>query len=243
MPGPVVFASVTVLLALFALFACGLLGWLLLRHVLPRLLARFDGRALRLQAPPGTPEPQAAPLDPAQQVAWRALAAWCQVGAEERPPWWRPGARTALAQPCSVALLRGQSPARKRQVAEALAHQRDGSDRLDAAPGHLPRLLLRLRVKWDDCRWWRARQSADVWDCGYLGADADGHEALRHFQPRRATLVLVSGLPPQRVREAVLLLARSPAFDHPLRLLWLDAPAAAGAPELPGNTELVLDAA
>jgi len=56
--------------------------------------------------------------------------------------------------------------------------------------------------------------------------------------------VLVSGLPPQRVREAVLLLqARSPAFDHPLRLLWLDAPAAAGAPELPGSTELVLDAA
>ncbi len=232
----------------WALLAFGLLvglpAGLLLHQLLPRLLARFDGRALRLQPPPGTPQAEAAALDPAQQAAWHALALWCHAGSGPgQRPWWRPGAPTALAQPCSVALLRGDRLARKRQLADAFAHQLDGSDRLAAAQGRWAPLLLRLRVKWDDARGWRARQAGAVWDCGYLGADAAGCEALRHFQPRRATLVLVAGLPEEQVREAVWLLqARSPGFDHPLRLLWLDAPAHAGALEWPGSAERVLGA-
>lgn len=212
-----------------ALLPAAVLAWVLLRHVLPTLLARFNGAALRLAPPPGTALPDPAPLDAGQRAAGQALAAWCHAGAGDgRRPWWRPGALPRVAQRLSMARLQGGSPDRRLALAEAFSRELDGSHLLSAAGGRWAGLWLRLRVKWDDVRWWRARQPADPWDCGYLAGDPAGREALRHFRPRRATLLVAAGLPDEVVQEALLWLgAHQALFAHPVRLLWLEPCAAA----------------
>ncbi|MDP2264792.1 MAG: hypothetical protein Q8K24_16745 [Hydrogenophaga sp.] len=207
-----------------ALLPAGVLGWVLLRHVLPTLLARFNGAALRLAPPPGTALPTAGPLDAGQRTAWEALASWCHAGTGDgRRPWWRPGALPRVDQRLTVALLQGGSNERHLALAEAFSRELDGSHLLSTAGGRWAGLWLRLRVKRDDVQWWRTRQPADPWDCGYLAGDPAGREALRHFRPRRATLVVAAGLPPEVVREALLWLgAHQHGFAHPVRLLWLE---------------------
>lgn len=77
-------------------------------------------------------------------------------------------------------------------LAQALALHLDGSDRLAACTGAVARLTLRLRVKADDLAMaWRAPRRSDCWDCGWLADEPAALARLAHWQPRRATLVLV----------------------------------------------------
>lgn len=218
-----------------ALLPVTVLAWVLLRHVLPTLLGRFNGAALRLAPPPAAALPASGPLDAEQRAAWRALASWCHAGTGDgRRPWWHPGALPRVEQRLSVALLQGGSTERQLALAEAFSRELDGSHLLSAAGGRWAGLWLRLRVKRDDVQWWRARQPADPWDCGYLAGDPAGREALRHFRPRRATLVVAAGLPTEVVQEALLWLgAHQPRFAHPVRLLWLEPSAPSGPADDP----------
>lgn len=207
--------------------------WVLLRHVLPTLLARYDRRALQVAPPTGALPAASPPLDGAQRAAWQALAAWCHAGTGDgRRPWWRPGALPRVAQRLAVARLTGGSAGEPLALAEAFSRELDGSHRLAAAHGRWNGLLLRLRVKRDDCQWWRARQPTDPWDCGYLGGDGAAREALRFFRPRRATLLVAAGLPGEVVAEAqAWLAARSRRFAHPVRLLVLEDGPGYSAPD------------
>jgi hypothetical protein len=228
-----------------ALVPAGLLLWLLARHVLPTLLARFDGRALRVTPPGGLAVPPAAPLDAAQRAAGAALAAWCHAGSGDgRRPWWHPGARPRVQRRLAVAVLRGGTLARQLALVDAFARQLDGTDRLHASRGRWAGWRLRLRVKRDDCQWWRARQPQDPWDCGYLGDDDAARAALRAFRPRRATLLLAAGLPSGAVAEAQAALTQNrERFAHPVRLLWLqpgDTPAAPAVADGDGAAVIVL---
>lgn len=206
------------------------LAWVLLRHVLPTLLARFDGRALSVTPPPGTELPPAKPLDAAQRAAWVRLAAWCHAGTGDgRRPWWRPGARARIDDPLAVTWLTGGTAQQRLALAEAFSRELDGSHQLSAAGGRWAGLLLRLRMKWHDVLWWRARQPTDPWDCGYLGGSPSAREALRFFRPRRATLLVAAGLPGEGVAEArTWLAAHAGGFVQPVRLLVLAAAEPAG---------------
>lgn len=208
------------------LLPAAVLVWVLLRHVLPPLLARYDARALRVAPPAGVALPAAAPLDGAQRAAWQALADWCHAGTGDgRRPWWRPGAAPHIGERLTVAVLAGGTAERRLALAEAFSRELDGSELLAAAGGRWAGLRLRLRVKGHDLQWWRARQPTDPWDCGYLSDASAAREALRFFRPRRATLLVAAGLPDEVVAEAqAWLAARADRFAHPVRLLVL-APA------------------
>ena len=184
------------------------------------LVARYDGAVMRVEPPAAVARP-AGPLSDAQQVTWKRLHAWCFAGAGDgRSPFWRPGALPRVEQRFAVATLAQGPDADLQQLVEAFSRHLDGSDQLAAAGGALAGLLLRLRVKRNDALWWRARQASDPWDCGYLIGTP---EALRRFQPRRATLLVADdSLPDAALLEALhILQTRSAGFRHPVRLLVL----------------------
>jgi len=123
--------------------------------------------------------------------------------------------------------------------ANAFARQLDGGTALDALPGRLPGLALRLRVKAADAAWWRTRRATDPWDAGWASA---APPALRQLQgawmPRRATLLLAPAGNASVQAALALTLAtlqqRSAEFRHPVRWLWVaagnaDTPLAAAA--------------
>lgn len=195
------------------------------------LMARYDGQALSVEPP--EPLFRGRPLNGVQQAAWQQLQAWCASGSGNgRSPLWRPLQRPALAQPVSVAVLRGAHGA---QLAEAFSRQIDGSDQLATSGGRWAERWLRLRVKLQDAQWWRARQSNDPWDAGYLLSAPAARLALQRFVPRRATLLVASGWPPDALLEAVATLqARCAAFLHPVRVLVVSP----GAGPAPGQLEM-----
>lgn len=199
------------------------------------LMARYDAQALSVEPP--APLPSAAPHLAAQQAALQKLHAWCARGAGGRDsPFLRPWQRPALVQPVSVAVLRGAQVA---WLAEAFSRQLDGSDQLAAAGGRWAGLWLRLRVKFNDAQWWRARQPTDPWDAGYLLNNPVARQALRRFVPRRATLLVASGWPADAVLDAVATLqGRRAAFLHPVRLLVVET-AAGPAPGQAAETDPV----
>lgn len=204
----------------------------MLKARMASVMARYDAQALSVEPP--EPLPHCGPLSTAQQAAWQQLQAWCASGAGDgRSPFLQPQQRPALAQPVSVAVLRG---AHGEQLAEAFSRQLDGSDQLAAAGGRWAGRWLRLRVKWQDAQWWRARQPSDPWDAGYLLSTPAARSALQRFVPRRATLLVASGWPPDALLEAVATLqARCAAFLHPVRVLVVN-PAAGltpGQPKVP----------
>lgn len=145
------------------------------------LMARYDAQALSVEPP--APLTSAALHLAAQQAALQKLHAWCARGAGGGDsPFLRPWQRPALVQPVSVAVLRGAQVA---WLAEAFSRRLDGSDQLAAAGGRWAGLWLRLRVKFNDAQWWRARQPTDPWDAGYLLNNPVARQALRRFVPRR----------------------------------------------------------
>ncbi len=202
----------------------------------PTLIARYDDGALRV-APVGVID-EALPRDrgATQKAARVQLLQWCFDGAGDgRAPFWRPWLMPGVGRRFSMAVLMGSTEAGASQMAEAFSREIDGSHQLSQADSRWARLCLRLRVKWNDCQWWRARELADPWDSGYLIDDLLALQYLRSFHPRRATLMVAVAMPAGALRERIdVLCARCAAFQHPVRLLVVD-----GA--LPAALDLTLD--
>lgn len=200
-----------------ALLALSGLGAVVAWRVLPVLMARFDGAVLRV-APPTPVTSVATAQDQAGTEAWARLHAWCFEGAGDgRSPLWQPWAVPTVERRLSVLAFAFEPAEDRARLIERFSRHLDGSDQLANAGGALAGLLLRLRVKRDDCLWWRARRPSDPWDCGYVIDDLD---AVRRFAPRRATLIVVDGLGEAACRALLQTLqARSEVFRHPVRVL------------------------
>ncbi|MDO9599142.1 MAG: hypothetical protein Q7J47_15605 [Azoarcus sp.] len=230
------------------LFALGLIP---ARRVGPALIARYDGDVMRVEAPTSTAairpeniEPRAtdpattdlqtlAPGDSHSQADWHRLQAWCFAGAGSgRSPLWQPWVAPQVEQRFTVGSFAGGMAAHDTGLIERFSRYLDGSTQLDTAGGGLARLLLRLRVKRNDCMWWRERQATDPWDCGYLAPQPATLQHLRHFRPRRATLLLAHELPATDLAACIATLnANCHDFHHPVRLLVLGS-AAPGNPDV-----------
>jgi hypothetical protein len=196
------------------------------RHVGPTLVARYDAAALRVE--PAVPlAAQAGPESAGQHQAWAGIETWCLHGAGPGcGAWWRPGALPEVEQRLSVAVLTGGGAREASRLAEAFSRHIDGSLRLQALGGGLPGLRWRLRIKLDECLWWRPLPAGTPWDAGYLPLSEVALLALRRFSPRRATLIVADGLHPRLLAQALRTLeGRRAAFRHPVRLLVVaDAP-------------------
>lgn len=202
------------------------------RRIGPALIARYDGVVLRAWPPADNSKLWAGPRGSAQIEAWRRLETWCFEGAGSgRSPFWRPWRMPDVTQRFSVALLTGPVGVGKSRLAEELGRDLDGSLQLEACASRLAGLWLRLRVKFDDCRWSRARQRSDPWDGGYLADDAAARAGIAAFRPRRATFIVADELPAASLIAAIEALhARRAEFRHPVRLLIIaaDMPPALG---------------
>lgn len=204
------------------------------------LRARYDNAALQV-APPdpaASRVPGSQAISPSfSQRARPALEAWCFAGAGDGgSPLWNPWALPRVPTRFAVAVLTGASGAPDAELpalAEAFSRHIDGSDQLAALTGAAARIALRLRVKWQDARWWRARQPTDPWDSGYLPDGEAALQALEAFCPRRATLLVALNLPAAALAPRIALLARrSAGFAHPVRLLVVGTPVPAGGGEV-----------
>lgn len=200
------------------------------------LRARYDSAALQV-APPdpaATRVPVSQAISPSfSQRARPALEAWCFAGAGDGgSPLWNPWALPRVPKRFAVAVLTGVPGAPDAELpalAEAFSRHIDGSDQLAALTGAAARIALRLRVKWQDALWWRARQPTDPWDSGYLPDGEAALQALEAFCPRRATLLVALNLPAAALAPRIALLARrSAGFAHPVRLLVVGTPVPAG---------------
>ncbi len=194
------------------------------RYVGPTLVARYDNAALRVE--PASPlAAQAGPESAGQRQAWAGIEAWCLYGAGPGcSAWWRPGALPEVEQRLSVAVLTGGGVQEASRLAEAFSRHIDGSLRLQALDGGLSGLRWRLRIKLDECLWWRLLPAGTPWDAGYLPLSEIALQALRRFSPRRATLIVADGLHPRLLAQALRTLeGRRAAFRHPVRLLVVAA--------------------
>ena len=195
----------------------GLLVLVLGCAVWPRLSARFDRRVLVV------PEPGEAPQNLASTPSSASVTSterWCTHGLGHGAcPWWAPWRLPQVDLPLAVATL---PPSPGNQVptwVQGLADRLDGSVVLAGLHTTRHRLWYRLWVKWCDIRWWRQRQPTDPWDCGHLHPEATLPD-LKAFRPRRATLVVVHGLPPQALLDLVRTFqTESPTYRQPVRLL------------------------
>lgn len=188
--------------------------------MLSTFLARYDTEALR---PPPTPD------TPADRRTWSALQqdvqrrvmAWCRRGGGDGVvPLLQPWDQPWIEQPFAVAELTRSLGADTDAVVQDLALQLDGTWTMLAAGGRWSQRLLRLRVKWGECLWWRRRAGDAPWDCGYLDDRPDALSALARFKPRRPTLVITQGLSSFSLQQAVQALTeRQRSFRHPVRLL------------------------
>ncbi len=200
----------------------------------PALIARYDDGALRV-APASTNangETSRCDFSAHEKAILVQLLQWCFDGAGNgRSPLWRPWAMPHVGRRLSIAVLVGDTVGGASQLAEALSREIDGSNQLAQAGGAWSRLCLRLRVKWNDCLWWRARELADPWDSGYLVDDPPALRRLQAFFPRRPTLMVAVAMPADALLDRIAVLsARCAAFQHPIRLLVVDGvlPAAIG---------------
>lgn len=200
--------------------------WVVGRRIGPALIARYDGAALRPWPPVDPVVPGGAPSGGEQAEVWRQLEAWCFNGAGSgASPFLRPWRMPDVPARFSVAVLTGSKGAGKSRLALALALGRDldGTLQLEACASRWGGLWLRLRVKLQDCCWWRARQRSDPWDGGYLAEDTAGRAAIAAFSPRRATLIVADGMPQADLIAAIeTLIGRRAHFWHPVRLLIID---------------------
>jgi hypothetical protein len=163
------------------------------------------------------------PTDPPGQATWAGLAHWCVHGSGPgHAPLWRPGALPDVELRLSVAVLTGASAADRSRLAEAFSRHIDGSARLQALGSRWQGRRWRLRIKLDECLWWRPLPPGTPWDAGYLPLSAAALQPLACFRPRRATLVVADGLHAQVLAQALHALhTNQAAFRHPVRLLVL----------------------
>lgn len=212
-PGWLVLAG----LALGAIVAATL--W---RRVVPDLLARFDQQVLHT-TPVDADAPPYAPHTPAERICWDRLYLWCHNGiGDGHAPLWAPWRPPQIETRFTIATLRPEGPTACPALLQHLANHLDGSLLLAQMESRLQRLLYRLQVKWWDVQWWRRRQPGDPWDCGHLQPQVSV-AALQAFRPRRPTLILGEGLPPEvLVCAATTLQAQSTLYRQPVRLLVTD---------------------
>ena len=169
------------------------------RAWLQGLGARFDTAALR---------PFEWPSDGRIGPDWPALQDWCTA---------QPAQRLAVARagPGADAAAR----------AAAVALRLDGSQQLHAARGATGRLSLRLRVKLHDALGGPGGEDGPhgIWDSGWVPHDRAAWVALARFTPRRATLIVMQGLPAADVQRLLAALqSRSGGFRRPVRVLLID---------------------
>lgn len=179
--------------------------------MLSTFLARYDAQLLH---PPAPPEPSAAPVElpPLEREVQQQLLAWCRQDAGD--------GRSTIPLPLGIALLAGVPDTGPCALVEDTALQLDGSHALLAAGGRWRQRLFRLRVKWDECRWWLPRAADAPWDSGYLVHSADALTRLAHFQPRRPTLMVAQGLADATLHHVLHVLgSRHADFHQPVRLL------------------------
>jgi hypothetical protein len=183
-------------------------------HRLSGLGQRFDKQALQ-------PPQAASALAGADKAVLPALQAWCL--SDSGPGcsrWTRPLTQPAIDQRLKIATLGPATPCAL-ATAEQLCLQLDGSLRM-AGSGPLGRLQLRLMTKLNDAMWWRALRPTDPWDCGHVRATPAGMDAMRGFIPRRATLMVASGLTPALRQELLSALQQRQAdWPHAVRLLLI----------------------
>ncbi|MBL0919835.1 MAG: hypothetical protein IBJ14_14125 [Hydrogenophaga sp.] len=164
-----------------------------------------------------------------QRRALEALRLWIDTGAADGywgHVWPRKPAphRTTDWQPLSFALLTGANGVGKSSMALHFSKQISwGTDLSDST---VPR-----KMAWHDwlSAWsrtvlpWRRRRAGDPWDVGVLVPhDQAMVEALRHWEPRRPTLLLIDE-PSSAATECLKILeARRHVFWHPVRVLLLD---------------------
>ena len=170
----------------------------------------------------GTPRPgQAAPAA-VDAAVYRDLLAWCHAGAGPggAPS---PGERPQVQSRMAVARLVGADRGLVTAFANRLARDIDGSLRLQALAGTLPRLAWRAQVKFHDACWWRQRLPGDPWDAGWASTSPPGlRQWLKGFHPRRATLVLADAADaPALTVPLAMLLQSSDDLPHPVRWLWV----------------------
>ena len=172
------------------------------------LSARFDDAALRpFDCAAASAKTARTTLT---SPAWPALRDWCL---------------TDLASPWRVAFHAAPDVDMAAQRAAAVALVLDSSDRLAACQGPLARIRLRLTVKLQDARFWGAAQAGDVWDSGYVPDLQSAWQALRMFEPRRPTFIVVKGAPsPEQAVALSALQKRSTGFVKPVRVLLLIKP-------------------
>jgi hypothetical protein len=140
-----------------------------------------------------------------------------------RSPRLRPWVMPHVEERFSIAVLTGVDGPEKSHMAEAFSREIDGSNRLAAAPNGRARRLIRLQTKLNDCLWWRARQTDDPWDSGYLVEDPAARLRLKTFRPRRATFLVADQLSAPSLTQCIDdLMAHRAEFRHPVRLLVVD---------------------
>lgn len=129
--------------------------------------------------------------------------------------WCEGGAFPVLTEPLRVGSI---AP---RAGLDGVACALDGSHAL-ARLGRLRGLLWRLRILGRECLGHRGTSPEDPWDCGWW---RDGHlEPVQAFRPRRATLLMVREMDPERVAALLSALhANSSAFAWPVRVLVISA--------------------
>lgn len=196
-------------------------------QALSMLRARFDRVAL--QPPPTARRSDEAALQSSSPQAWAQLADWCHTPSPraERGAW-----HGKASNDFAVGTLLGPDSQATAAWANAFARSIDGSTALDAltgsAMGHVTGLAWRARIKLNDAMWWRPRQPSDPWDAGWASTSPPAERRLQgHFMPRRATLILAAGSDSAGLAMALAALAqRGSELQHPLRWLWVGAPAA-----------------
>lgn len=192
--------------------------------MIPSLFARFDTRVLSAEHTFTKVCPEVGkPSSPEDRTRWDRLVLWCTTGVDGgHRPWWAPGRKPRFNHLFSVAVWTPSADPNTPDLLRRFANQLDGSLALAAMPRARQRWAFRLQVKWWDAQWWRQRRYTDPWDCGYLRPEASTTDLVA-FRPRRATLVVVQGLPPEELLERVQALSdQSPAYRQPLRLLLTD---------------------
>jgi hypothetical protein len=195
-----------------------LLCWAPARRVGTSLVTRFDSVLLR---PPTSVD--LATLTTSSNTC-KQLRDWCFEGAGTgAAPLLLPNAIPAMDQPLSIAvweMVPQPEQASQQTRLNAFMGQLDGTGLLLTCSGPWAKRWLRLRIKLREALWWRPRQAADPWDCGFLKTDEAALTQLPRFLPRRATLIVAQDLPDQILRDCLTALRdRQTIFSHPVRLL------------------------
>ena len=195
-----------------------------LSRALSSLGARFDSEAL---VPPADASPA---IDQALQArhpaAWQVLQTWCHdnAGASTAGMGWKPASGGGLL----VAALLG--PADELPAwANSFARMLDGSTRLAQLPRRSA-LAWRGQVKFNDAvsaLSGRPRPADDPWDAGWASTAPPTLRRLSgQFMPRRATLILADAADSAALMLAAAgLVQRGQDSPHPMRWLWVGAPA------------------